>query len=101
MTSATPTKWPPASTQGHYRWKAAPLAHPPLDGLDRVLQRVEELRTVLFGEAGIVGLTARRCLAQMPVQFAHAQRHADALLGEWFAGWPQNRRAFREATRRQ
>src|SRR5690348_3325729 len=37
----------------------------------------------------------------MALQVAHAERHSDAVLGEWIARWPEHARASRETTRRE
>ena len=65
----------------------------PLDRLDVVFQRIEESRAIPGREFGVAGGIARG-LAQMTLEFAHAERGADIVRREGVAVGPENTRAL-------
>src|SRR5690242_2948867 len=62
------------------------------DRLDLVFQGGQKPRAVFRRKAAVVGLPARR-FTQMPLQIAHAKRHADAIFGKRFARRTEHARA--------
>ena len=65
----------------------------PFRRLNGVFERVKESRTIGFRESGVKGLRAGG-FAQMAMQIAHAERHADALFGERLAGGAETAAPF-------